>query len=204
MKCSRSFTVLAATATGALLLIGASGGNAWADTTQASASQASASPAAAASAAGLCQGIGGVANNLLGAVTGSLSPAILAEPDLGAPYLDGNVVRADSSVAFYSWGSCANQVAFQMQEYVCGFWGCNWVTRNHGTPEFFWAHDDTGVVAQQVTMGCRPGTHSYRVQMQVYGVSSSGDVDAADGEPEAIGVESDNDTETGPAVQLTC
>jgi hypothetical protein len=35
-------------------------------------------------------------------------------------------------------------------------------------------------------------------------VSSSGDVDAADGEPEAIGVESDNDTEAGPAVQLTC
>ena len=91
-----------------------------------------------------------------------------------------------------------------MQEYVCGFWGCNWVTRNHGTPEFFWAHDDTGVVAQQVTMGCRPGTHSYRVQMQVYGVSSSGDVNPADDAPEAIGVESDNDTETGPAVQLTC
>jgi hypothetical protein len=203
MKCSRSSRILAAAAaaaaTGALLLAGASDGIAKADTTQ-----ASASPAVVASAAGQCQGVGGVANNLLGAVTGSLSPAILAEPDLGAPYLDGNVVRADSSVAFYSWGSCANQVAFQMQEYICGFWGCNWVTRNHGIPEFFWAHDDTGIVAQQVTMGCRPGTHSYRVQMQVYGVSSSGDVDAADGEPEAIGVESDNDTETGPAVQLTC
>jgi hypothetical protein len=204
MKCFRSSKVLAAAAAGALLLVAASGGTAKADTTQASAPQASASPATAASAADLCQGIGGVASNLLGAVTGGLNPAILAEPDLGTPYLDGNVVRADSSVQFYSWGSCADQVAFQMQEYVCGFWGCNWVIRNHGIPEFFWAHDDTGVVAQQVTMGCRPGTHSYRVQMQVYGVSSSGDVNPADGEPEAIGVESDNDTETGPAVQLTC
>ena len=198
MKYVRSSRVLAASATGALLLVAASG------TARADTAHASASPGVASSAADLCQGIGGVANNLLGAVTGSLYPAILAEPDLGTPYLDGNVVRADSSVAFYSWGSCANQVAFQMQEHVCGFWGCNWVTRNHGTPEFFWAHDDTGVVAQQVTMGCRPGTHSYRVQMQVYGVSSSGDVNPADDAPEAIGVESDNDTETGPAVQLTC
>ena len=112
----------------------------------------------------LCKGWGGVLNNIVGAGIGALSPAILGKADLGTPYLDGNVVRADSSVPFYSWGSCGNQVEFQMQSWVCGFWGCEWVTRNHGTPEFFWAHDDTGVVSQQVTMGCRKGTHSYRVR----------------------------------------
>ena len=91
-----------------------------------------------------------------------------------------------------------------MQSWVCGFWGCNWVTRNHGIPEFFWAHDDTGVVSQQVTMGCRKGTHSYRVRMNVIGLSSTGDVSAETGEAEAIGVELDNETEDGPAIQLTC
>lgn len=161
-------------------------------------------PVSSSSGASLCKGAGGVLNNVVGAATGSLQPAILGEPDLGTPYLDGDVVRVDSSVPFYSWGSCADQVAFQMQTKVCGFFGCNWVTRNNGIPEFFWAHDDTGVVSQQVTMACRAGTNSYRVQMQVIGLSSSGDVDSQTGEAEAIGVEQENDTETGPVIKLTC
>jgi peptidoglycan hydrolase-like protein with peptidoglycan-binding domain len=152
----------------------------------------------------LCKGWGGVVNNLFGAGTGALSPAILGKADLGTPYLDGNVIRADSSVPFYSWGSCGNQVEFQMQSWVCGFWGCEWVTRNHGTPEFFWAHDDTGVVSQQVTMGCRQGTHSYRVHMHVIGLSSTGEVDGKTGKGRALGVEPTSDTEDGPAIQLTC
>ena len=152
----------------------------------------------------LCKGVGGVASNLLGAATGSLNPAIIGEPDLGTPYLDGVVIRADSSVPFYSWGSCANQVEFQMQTKICGLWGCNWVTRNNGIPEFFWAHDDTGAVSQQVTMSCRPGTNSYRVQMRVTGLSSSGDLNPENDEPEAIGAELDNDTEDGPVIKLTC
>jgi len=170
----------------------------------------------------LCKGWGGVLNNIVGAGIGSLSPAILGKADLGTPYLDGNVVRADSSVPFSDWGSCGNQVAFQMQSWVCGLWGCEWVTRNHGIPEFFWAHDDTGVVARQVTMACRPGTHSYRVHMQVIGLSSTGDVspvegqsdsnetegqsdgDGGDGVQQAIGVHGENESENGPAIQLTC
>ena len=150
-----------------------------------------------------CKGWGGVANNIVGAATGSLTPALLGEPDLGTPYLDGNVVRVDSSVPFFSYGSCANQVAFQMQTKVCGDFGCNWITRNHGRPEFFWAHDDTGTVAQQVTMACRPGTNSYRVLMQVYGLASAGELNDED-EPEAAGVELDNEAETGPVIKLTC
>jgi peptidoglycan hydrolase-like protein with peptidoglycan-binding domain len=150
-----------------------------------------------------CKGWGGVVNNIVGAVTGSLTPALLGEPDLGTPYLDGNVVRVDSSVPFFSYGSCANQVAFQMQTKVCGDFGCNWITRNHGKPEFFWAHDDTDTVAQQVTMACRPGTNSYRVLMQVYGLASAGELNDED-EPEAAGVELDNEAETGPVIKLTC
>jgi hypothetical protein len=37
--------------------------------------------------------------------------------------------------------------------------------------QFLWAHDDTGVAAQQVRTGCRPGTNSYRVQMKIIGLS---------------------------------
>jgi hypothetical protein len=72
-----------------------------------------------------------------------------------------------------------------------------------GRPEFFWAHDDTGTVAQQVTMTCRPGTNSYRVLMQVYGLASAGELNDED-EPEAAGVELDNEAETGPVIKLTC
>jgi len=155
------------------------------------------------SAAKRCKGVGGVANNFVAAVTGSLQPAILGEANLGTPYLDGNVVRVDSSVPFYSWGSCSSQVAFQMQSKVCGALGCHWITRNHGTFEFLWAHDDTGVVSQQVAMGCRDGTNSYRVHMAVVGVKRTGDVNEA-GKPEPPGVEIHSETEDGPVVKLTC
>ena len=153
--------------------------------------------------ASTCEGMGGVANNLVGGLVGSLAPAILQEPELGTPYLDGDVVRVDSSVAFASWGSCSSQVAFQMQTKVCGFWGCNWETRNHGTWEFLWKHDDTGQVAQQVTMGCRPGTNSYRVHMAVVGLASTAE-EGSNGRPGAIGVETDNDEADGPVIKLTC
>jgi hypothetical protein len=63
-----------------------------------------------------------------------------------------------------------------MQTKACGVWGYTWETRNHGKWEFFWAHDDTGAIAQQVTMSCRPGTHSYRVHMAVVGLASTGDI----------------------------
>lgn len=150
----------------------------------------------------LCRGAGGVANNVLGAVTGSLRPAILGEPELGTPRLDGNVVRVDGAVSFYGWGSCGNQIAFQMQTKACGFWGCSWETRNNGTWEFFWAHDDTGKVEQQVSMGCRRGTHSYRIHMATIGLSSTGDITKSG--KGVAGVETENDSEDGPVIKLTC
>src|SRR5687768_2724166 len=63
-----------------------------------------------------------------------------------------------------------------MQTKACGAFGCHWETRNHGKWKFFWAHDDTGEIPQQVTMSCRPGTHSYRVHMAVVGLASTGHI----------------------------
>jgi hypothetical protein len=151
-----------------------------------------------------CKGWGGVLNNFDSAAIGGLNPPLLGEVSLGTPYVDGNVVRADSSVSFYSWGSCSAQVAFQMQTKVCGAFGCNWVTRNHGKYEFFWAHDDTGQVSQQVTMSCRKGTNSYRVHMAVVGPQSAAEAGENNG-PGIIGVEpGENVNEDGPVVKLTC
>ena len=153
--------------------------------------------ASAGSYADTCRGWGGVANNVVSGAVGGLRAPVTGEARLGTPYLDGDVVRVDSSVSFYSWGSCSAQVAFQMQTKACGAWGCHWQTRNNGKWEFLWAHDDTGEVAQQVTMGCREGTNSYRVHMAVIGVKSVA-------EREAIGIETENDSEDGPVVKLSC
>jgi peptidoglycan hydrolase-like protein with peptidoglycan-binding domain len=151
----------------------------------------------------ICKGAGGAAYDLAAERIGALFPAVLSEPDIGAPYLDGNVVRADSSVSFDSWGSCGDQIAFQMQSKVCGRFGCNWVTRNHGTWAFLWAYDETGTVAQQVAMGCRPGTNSYRVEMNVINEQSTSE-EGADDAPGAIGAENAGDPSYGPVVKLTC
>jgi hypothetical protein len=159
-------------------------------------------PASDGTAARLCRGWGGVANNVVGAAVGSLRPAILGERDLGTPTLDGNVVRVDSKVSFYGWGACGNQIAFQMQTKACGAFGCHWETRNHGKWEFFWAHDDTGEIAQQVTMSCRPGTNSYRVHMAVVGLASTGDI--GENGKAVAGAEVDSEGEDGPVVKLTC
>jgi peptidoglycan hydrolase-like protein with peptidoglycan-binding domain len=151
----------------------------------------------------ICQGAGGAAFDLSAESIGALFPAVIGDPNIGAPYLDGNVVRADSSVSFDSWGSCADQLAFQMQSKVCGAFGCHWLTRNHGTWQFLWAHDQTGTIAQQVTMACRPGTNSYRVEMDVVNEQSTSE----EGEGEGFGVngtENVADPEYGPVVQLTC
>jgi hypothetical protein len=59
-----------------------------------------------------CEGASGVAGNVGSAVLGVVTPPILGELNLGTPYLDGDVVRADSSMSFYNWGSCMSQVAF--------------------------------------------------------------------------------------------
>lgn len=151
----------------------------------------------------ICKGAGGAAYDLSAESIGALFPAVLSEPDIGAPYLDGNVVRADSSVSFDSWGSCGDQIAFQMQSKVCGDFGCHWVTRNHGTWAFLWAYDETGTVPQQVTMGCRPGTNSYRVEMNVINEQSTSE--EGEGEaPGAIGAENVGDPSYGPVVELTC
>jgi len=55
------------------------------------------------------KGWGGVANNVVGLGTGGLHAAIIGEPELGTPYLDGKTVRVDVSVPFYSWGSCSSR-----------------------------------------------------------------------------------------------
>jgi hypothetical protein len=165
-------------------------------------SAADAATPTASTGADLCDGWGGVLDNVTGFGSGGLSPAVLGEAELGDPGLDGGVVRATGTVPFYSWGSCSSEVAFQMQTWVCGFFGCNWVTRNHGTWEFFWAHDD-GTVSQSVAMTCRGGTHSYRIHMAVTDVVSA--AEEGEGEaPGAVGAELESDGEDGPAVDLTC
>jgi hypothetical protein len=165
----------------------------------------------AGTAARNCRGAGGVLNNLLGFADGGLSPAILREPELGTPQVDSGVVHAEGSVSFLSWGSCSSQVAFQLQTKVCGSFGCNWITRNHGTWEFFWAHDDTGTVSGDVGMTCRPGTNSYRVHMAVTNVVSAAEAtekgesgEAEGAEAGAVGAELESDGEDGPVVKLTC
>jgi hypothetical protein len=156
----------------------------------------------ASAAAASCRGAGGVLSNFTGFVTGGLHAAILGEADLGTPYLDGDVVRVEGSVPFYDWGSCGSQVAFQLETKVCGTFGCSWEVRNHGTWEFFWEHDDSGVVAQQVGMTCRAGTNSYRIHMAVENVVSAAE------KPEkgkgAIGAELEPEQEDGPVVKLSC
>ncbi len=147
-----------------------------------------------------CQGWGGVANNLVSGLDGGMVPPAVGEPELDTPYLDGDTVRGGGTVTFTSWGSCSAQVVFQMQTKVCGMWGCNWRTANHGDWEFFWAHDDTGEVHQDVAMHCRSGTNSYRVHMETLGFRS----DAEEGDPGALGVEPETDQVDGPAVKLTC
>jgi hypothetical protein len=167
------------------------------------AAEAAAPARVSASNGSQCRGAGGVLNNFFSGATGGLHPAILREPEIGAPYLDGTVVRADSSVSFLSWGSCSSQVAFQMQTKICGTFGCHWVTRNHGTWEFLWAHDDTGAVTQQVTMSCRPGTNSYRVEMSVIGLSSEAEEGMGEA-PGIVGAAVENETKDGPVVRLSC
>jgi hypothetical protein len=161
-------------------------------------------PATRAEAAGAtdCSGWGGVLNNAVGLGTGGLQAAILAEPDLGTPYVDGNVVRADGSVSFMSYGSCSSQIAFQMQTKACGAFGCSWETRNHGTWEFLWQHDDTGTLSQDVAMTCRAGTNSYRIHMAVTNVVSEVEGNG-DGEG-TIGAALEPEQEDGPVVKLTC
>jgi hypothetical protein len=151
----------------------------------------------------VCPGLGGAAFDLAAESIGALFPAVIADDQVGTPYLDGNVVRADSSLSFDSWGSCADQVAFQMQSRVCGTFGCHWVTRNHGTWQFLWAHDQTGTIAQQVTMACRPGTNSYRVEMNLINEQSTSE----EGEGEGFGIngtENVANPEYSPVVKLTC
>lgn len=126
------------------------------------------------SASDTCSGWNGVASNFGNGALGILSPAILQRVDLGTPYVDGDVIRANNSMTFANWGSCGAQVAFQMQTKACGTWGCSWETRNHGTWEFLWQHADDGEVSGQVGMSCRAGTHSYRVHMAVLGPVSTG------------------------------
>jgi len=157
-------------------------------------------------AAKICKGVGGAANNLLQFGIGGLHPPILGQERIGTPYLDGDVVRADSVVPFYSAGSCGSQVAFQMETRACGRWGCKWETRNHGQWTFFWEHMDTAEVAQQVTMSCREGTHSYRVKMNVIGLKS--DSEQSEGRSGAssgaIGAVLAGEGKNGPVVKLTC
>jgi hypothetical protein len=163
-----------------------------------------------ASSPAVCEGAGSVANNLFGAATGSVNPPIFNQVSPGTPYLDGDVVRADNSVSFMSWGSCMAEVAFQMETKVCGAFGCSWRTRNHGTWEYLWKHADEGSVAQQVTMGCRQGTNTYKVHMAVVGPASIGEEPKGKQGEEtggAIGVDgtaSAGMSEDGPEVKLTC
>jgi hypothetical protein len=168
-------------------------------------SAADAATPTASSGPEVCHGWGGVLNNVVGLGSGGLSPAILGEAELGDPDVDGGVVSATGTVPFYSWGSCSSQVAFQMQTKVCGYFGCNWVTRNHGTWEFFWAHDDSGFVSQRVAMSCRRGTNSYRIHMAVTNVVSAAEEGEGEGAAAgAVGAELESDGEDGPVATLTC
>jgi len=93
-----------------------------------------------------------------------------------------------------------------METRACGRWGCKWETRNHGQWTFFWEHMDTAEVAQQVTMSCREGTHSYRVKMNVIGLKS--DSEQSEGRSGAssgaIGAVLAGEGKNGPVVKLTC
>jgi hypothetical protein len=123
----------------------------------------------------VCPGLGGAAFDLAAESIGALFPAVIAD----------------------------DQVAFQMQSRVCGTFGCHWVTRNHGTWQFLWAHDQTGTIAQQVTMACRPGTNSYRAEMNLINEQSTSE----EGEGEGFGIngtENVADPEYSPVVKLTC
>jgi hypothetical protein len=160
-----------------------------------------------ASGAEICKGAGSVASNLLGGVTGSTYAPILFNKQLSEPRKEGNVIRADGSVQFKSWGSCMAQVAFQMQTKVCGAWGCHWKTRNHGTYEYLWKHDDTGEVHATEGMTCRQGTNSYRMHMAVVGPASTSEEPNAKGKGAAIGEDgtaSSGESEYGPAVKIEC
>lgn len=190
--------IRAATACAAVALVALVGGS---PTALAGTPQSASSPS-------VCEGAGSVANNFLGAATGSVNPPIFNQVRIGTPYLDGDVVRADSSVSFVSWGSCMAEVAFKMETKVCGAFGCSWRTRNNGTWEYLWKHADDGFVSQQVTMRCRQGTNTYKVYMAVVGPASVGEEPKGEeGKGAAIGVDgtaSAGMSEEGPEVKLTC
>jgi hypothetical protein len=159
------------------------------------------------SGAGICKGAGSIANNIVGFVAGMTYPPILFNAQLGVPRKEGNVVRADGSVQFKSWGSCMATVAFQMQTKVCHWWGCGWETRNHGTDEYLWKHDDTGEVHATEGMTCRKGTNTYRMHMAVVGPASDGVEPNKKGKGGAIGEDgaaSSDESEDGPEIKLDC
>lgn len=152
-----------------------------------------------------CKGWGGVASNAGGFVLGTLQKPILLPPDMEEPRLDGDVVRMRGKVAFKSIGSCSAQVAFQAQTKVCGAFGCNWTTRNHGTWEFLWEHATDGYVSAEVSMKCRSGTHSYRIHLDVVGAVSVQEEPKQGGKGAAQGAAPITDLDQdGPVVKLTC
>ncbi len=149
--------------------------------------------------AAACKGWGGVANNFVGFGTGGLFAAIIGEPELGTPYLDGKTVRVDGSVPFYSWGSCSSQIELQLQSNVCGSFGCEW--RNLDTDlEFLWAHADVARVSAHLNGKCRSGKHSYRMAMKSFGPVS----EAERGNPGIIGASTEFESDQGAKVTFSC
>lgn len=157
-----------------------------------------------------CKGRNGVVTNFGNAIIGILQPPIMSEPEVGQPYVENGVVKAQSSLRFYNWGtSCSSMVTFNLETRVCGSWGCNWQTKDGSQSEFLWAHAGTGIIEHENSMPCRKGTNSYKAYVNYLGIVSSGaesPYEGAQGKAAGtpVSVEIDSDTTEGNVVKLTC
>jgi hypothetical protein len=134
-----------------------------------------------------------------------MNEPLLYPADLGEPSIDGSAVHANGSVRIIGYGNCTAGVTFEMQTKVCrGLLGrCHWETRGgEGERREIWQYSQ-GMIADEATMPCQEGDHTYRIRMvkrwvgtvQSRGQGQGGGV---------IGTQAQEGSTEGPELKLTC